>query len=62
MHIKNYVSKFPVLFAQRSKEISEYTTNLYIFIKFLGSLDICQFNNNKDFKDVLLILLKYYGI
>ena len=35
MHIKDYVSKFSALFAQTSKEVSEYTTLLAIFIKFL---------------------------
>ena len=62
MHIKDHVSKFSALFAQRSKEASECATNLHTFIKFLGSPDICQSDNGKEFKGVLLILLKRYGI
>ena len=62
MHIKDHVSKFSALFAQTSKEASKCATSLSIFIKFLGEPEICQSDNGKEFKGVLLILLKRHGI
>ena len=62
MHIKDHVSKFSALFAQTSKEASECATSLAIFIKFLGEPEICQSDNGKEFKGMLLILLKWHGI
>ena len=62
MHINNYISKFSALFAQTSKEISEYANSLAIFIKFLGNSEICQSDNGREFRGILLILLKQYGI
>ena len=58
MHIKDHISKFLALFAQTSKEVSECATSLLIFIKFMGRPEICQSNNGREFKGVLLILLK----
>ena len=62
MHIKDHVSKFSALFAQTSKEVSECATSLGCFIKFLGEPEICQSDNGREFKGVLLILLKRHGI
>ena len=45
-HIKDHLSKFSALFAQTSKEASGCATNLHTFIKFLGSPDICQSDND----------------
>ena len=62
MHIKDHVSKYSALFAQTSKEASECADSLAIFIKFLGCPEICQSDNGREFKGVLLILLKRHGI
>ena len=60
--MKDHVSKFSALFAQTSKEASECVTSLAIFIKFLGEPEICQSDNGREFKGMLLILLKRHGI
>ena len=62
MHIKDHVSKFSALFAQPSKEVSECATSLATFIKFLGDPEICHSDNGREFKGMLLILLKRHGI
>ena len=62
MHIKDHVSKYTALFAQTSKEASECATSLGLFIKFLGEPEICQSDNGREFKGILLILLKRHGI
>ena len=62
MHLKDHVSKFSALFAQTSKEASECATSLATFIKFMGDPEICQSDNGREFKGVLLILLKRHGI
>ena len=58
MHIKDHVSKFSALFAQTSKEASECATSLSVFIRVMGRPEICQSDNGREFKRVLLILLK----
>ena len=50
------------LFPQTSKEISECATSLATFIKFMGEPEICQSDNGKEFKSMLLILLKCHGV
>ena len=62
MHIKDHVSKFSALFAQTSKDAAECATSLGIFIKFMGYPEICQSDNGREFKGILLILLKRHGI
>ena len=62
MHINDHVSKYSALFAQTSKEASESATSLGLFIKFMGEPEICQSDNGREFKEMLLILLKRHGI
>ena len=62
MHIKDYISRYFALFTQISKEVSECANSLIIFRKFLGCPEICQSNNSKESKGLLLILLKRHGI
>lgn len=61
LHIKDHFSKWTSLFALKSKTATEVADALAVFIGFFGHPEIIQCDNGREFKGVLLVLLKEYG-
>ena len=61
-HIKDHFSKFPALYACKSKSASEIADCVSNYMMFCGEPNIFQMNNGKEFKGAVLILLKRHGI
>ena len=62
LQIKDHFSKYTCLFVLRSKEVSEVTDALAIFLMCFGPPEIAQIDNGKEFKGVCLLLLKRFGV
>jgi len=62
LHIMDHFSKWTSLFALKSKSAAKVADALAMFIGFFGYPEIIQCDNGREFKGVLLVLLKQYGI
>jgi hypothetical protein len=62
LHIEDHFSKWTSLFALKSKSAAEVADAHAMFIGFFGHPEIIQCDNGREFKGVLLVLLKQYGI
>ena len=61
-HIKDHFSKFTILYALKSKRVSEVANCLSNFLMCFRPPKILQMDNGKEFKGACLILLKRFGI
>lgn len=62
LHIRDHFSKYTSLYALKSKECVEVAVNIAQWIGCFGPPKILQCDNGKEFKGVLLVLLKHHGI
>jgi len=62
LHIKAHFSKFTFLYALRDKTSAGVAVCIAQWLEVVGIPWILQCNNGVEFKGVLLILLKKYGI
>lgn len=62
LHVRDHFSKYTSLFALKSKQCAEVATNVAHWIGCFGVPKILQCDNGKEFKGVLLILMKKHGI
>ena len=62
LHLKNHFSKFSMLYALTSKRASEITYYISLFVRHLGIPGVSQYDNGREFKGALLLLLKKHNI
>ena len=62
LHIKDHFSKFSAFYALKSKESAEVVYALAHFISLFGPPDSLQCDNGREFKGMVIALLKHYGI
>ena len=60
--LKNYFSKFSMLYALTNKRTSEITYYISLFVRNLGIPGILQFDNGREFQEALLLFLKKHNI
>lgn len=52
LYIKDYFSKYTILYTMPNKKASIVAKYIYIFILYFGILDIIQYNSRTKFKDM----------
>ncbi len=62
LHLKDYFSKFSMLYALTSKRASEITYYISLFVCHLEISCILQCDNGREFKGALLLFLKKQNI
>lgn len=62
LHIPDHFSKFTSLYVLKSKRCVDVASNIAQWIGCFGPPRILQCDNGKEFKGVLIILLKRHGI
>ena len=62
LHLKDYFSKFSMLYALKSKKASEIAYYIGLFVRHLGVPEIFQCDNGREFKGALLVFLKKHNI
>lgn len=62
LHLKDYFSKFSILYVFKSKKASEIAYYIGLFVYHLGVPEILQCDNGQEFKGLLLVFLKKHNI
>lgn len=62
LHLKDYFSKFSMLYALESKKALEIAYFIMLFMYHLDILEILQCDNGREFKGALFMLLKKHNI
>jgi len=62
LHIKDHFSKYSCLCPLKSKQAEEVASNISLFIGAFRPPRILQCDNGREFKGVLLVLLRAHGI
>jgi len=62
LHVVDHFSKYTCLFALKSKRAVEVADEIATLLSFFEPPKIMQCDNGREFKGVLLVLLKEYGI
>lgn len=62
LYLKYHFSKFSIFYTLESKKALEIVYYIELFVCHLGIPEILQYNNNQEFKSVLLVFLKKHNI